>query len=67
MKECSCHDNTTRIHDTVTIYQDPITETMPEGEAVLLHKLSDLGDGLERWKVCFKGEDGGVYERIVRS
>ncbi len=54
-------------HDKVVIYQDPITCQKPEGKAVLLHKIDiDMGEGLERWKVCFEGEDGGVYERTIK-
>jgi len=53
-------------HETVMVYEDPITEQKLEGEACLLHKIDDLGNGLERWKVCFRGEDGGVYERTIK-
>lgn len=55
-----------KVHDIVTIYQDPITETKPEGKACLLHKIGDIADGLEQWKVCFEGEDGGVYVRTIK-
>ncbi len=54
-------------HTIVTIYQDPITQQKPEGRACLLHKVSDEPDGLECWKVCFISEDGGVYERLIRT
>ena len=67
MKKCSCHDSTTRIHDIVTIYEDPITELKPEGEATLLHKIGDMGDGLESWEVCFAGDDGRVCERLIKA
>ena len=56
-----------KVHQTVMIYQEPITETKPEGKAVLLHRIGSLSDGLERWKVCFEGDDGEVYERIIKS
>ena len=55
-----------KVHDIVIVYEDPITQQIPEGKACLLHKLYDLPDGLERWKVCFEGEDGGVYERYIK-
>jgi hypothetical protein len=51
----------------VMIYEDPITEQKPEGKACLLHKIDDLPHGLERWKICFEGEDGGVYERNIKA
>ena len=54
-------------HTIVMIYQDPITQEKPEGEALLLRKVADWPDGLERWKVCFRGEDGEVYERTIRA
>ena len=54
-------------HTNVMIYEDPITCQKPEGKACLLHKVGDLGDGFERWKVCFAGEDGGVYVRNIKS
>ena len=56
-----------KIHQMVMIYQDPITELKPEGKACLLHKIQTLSDGLERWKVCFAGDDGGVYERTIKA
>jgi hypothetical protein len=56
-----------KVHQQVMIYQDPITEKKPEGKATLLHKVMDLSDGLERWKVCFAGDDGEVYERTVKG
>lgn len=55
-----------KVHDMVIIYEDPITEQIPEGKACLLHKVDELGDGLERWNVCFEGEDGGVYDRTIK-
>ena len=56
-----------KTHDIVMIYEDPITQQKPEGKACLLHKIADFPDGLEHWKVCFQGEDGGVYERTVKN
>ena len=55
-----------RVHEMVNIYQDPITEEKLEGRACLLQKVADLGDSLEQWKVCFAGEDGGVYLRTIK-
>ncbi len=56
-----------KVHEKVTIYEDPITEQKPEGKAILLHKVMELADNLERWKVCFEGEDGTVYERTIKA
>jgi len=68
MKKCSCHDNTTRIHDEVMIYEDPMTEKKPEGKATLLSQIKEVTvPGLEYWKVCFKGDDGGVYKRFIKA
>lgn len=55
-----------KTHDIVMIYKDPITQQSPEGKACLLRKIADWPDGLERWKVCFTGEDGAVYERTIK-
>jgi hypothetical protein len=70
MKKCICHDNNTRIHDEVIIYEDPLTELKPEGKATLLHKVRDECDGLELWKVCFIDDElyaGEVYERLIKA
>jgi hypothetical protein len=40
----------------VTIYEDPITETKPEGEARLVEFVRDDGDMLEFWFVHFSGD-----------
>ena len=53
-------------HTKVTIYHDPITQLKPEGKALLLHKVGTLPDGLEKWKVCFAGDDGAVYTRVIK-
>ena len=55
-----------KVHDMRMIYEDPINEQRPEGKACLLHKVVELDNELELWKVCFVGEDGGVYERIIK-
>ena len=44
--------------DTVTIYQDPVTQEYGEGEAKLISLYrEDTGDGLEMWWVKFLGDD----------
>ena len=53
-------------HDTVMIYEDPLTELRPEGKAFLLSKVKDITPELELWNVCFEGEDGGVYKRSIK-
>ena len=53
-------------HDTVMIYEDPLTELRPEGKAFLLSKVKDISTELELWNVCFEGEDGGVYKRSIK-
>jgi hypothetical protein len=48
------------------IYEDPVTQTKPEGEAVLLRKVSE-DEYSERWIVRFTGSnpyDPNV-ERII--
>jgi len=57
-----------KVHEMVTIYKDPLTETNPEGKACLLHLVnSDAGDGLEHWNVCFEGDDGAAYSRLIKK
>ena len=56
-----------KTHEMVMIYHDPITQLKEEGKACLLHKVSDLPDGLECWKVCFTGDDGAVYVRVIKT
>ena len=55
-----------KVHQKVIIYEDPITQQKVEGKAFLLHKVGDIADGLERWKVCFEGKEGRVYERTIK-
>lgn len=51
--------------DIVTIYQDPVTQCNPEGQAKLVRLLmSDNGDGMSRWVVRFQGDDQ-CYTRLV--
>jgi len=51
---------------TVLIYEDPITQTKPEGHAVLLRKLSE-DEYFERWIVRFEdlGHEDKNVERVV--
>jgi hypothetical protein len=45
--------------DTVTVYEDPITQNKPEGRAILVNqiKVERWSDAqLERWDVRFEGE-----------
>lgn len=42
----------------VTIYEDPLTETKPEGKAQLMSLIETVPhDGTERWIVQFLGDD----------
>lgn len=54
--------------DVVTVYQDPISRTQPEGEARLVRCIDKGADPaapqrLERWKVRFVGD----RETFVRT
>ena len=55
--------------DQVVIYDDPIEETRPEGSAILIRRISTLGEHNGRlvghWQVRFTDEDGGY--RCVRT
>ncbi len=49
----------------VTIYEDPITQLKPEGDATLVREYRpDTGDGLSMWEVQFDGEDEFVLRTI---
>ena len=58
--------------DKVMIYQDPLTEKMPEGEATLLRRIGERqhdgydGCTLERWRVRFDGETEPEVERSIK-
>jgi len=54
--------------ELIPIYLDPLTETVIEGYARLLHRSSGsyTRDGLERWCVQFEGERGYVDRWITR-
>ncbi len=49
----------------ILIYEDPITETQLEGRAVLIQFLYDGVDNLQRWRVCFPGEQ--PVDRWIQS
>ena len=51
----------------VTIYEDPITCTKPEGEAELLTKEDTYNDGLESWLVRFLDEPDEIRSRLVKA
>ena len=56
-----------KVGDVVTVYDDPITQTRSQGEAVLVHcEADDMGiyEGrrYQRWTVRFRGE-----RRVHRS
>lgn len=51
----------------VTIYEDPITQTKVEGQARLLRKECDLGDGLEYWAVKFLGYEDITLHRTIKA
>ena len=56
-----------KVGEIVMIYEDPITRQKPEGKAVLLRKIADMGDSLERWAVRFEGDGAdSIYERNIR-
>jgi hypothetical protein len=55
---------------TVTVYQDPLTETKVEGRAVLLEKIDCVGvwfndQIIDRWLVIFDGRNDFPVERDV--
>ena len=52
--------------DTVMVYEDPLTEQKPEGEAVLLKRQDFCLNGMERWQVRFVS-DGFVCDRNVKT
>jgi hypothetical protein len=53
---------------SIMIYEDPVTQTKPEGHAVLLRKLSE-DEYFERWIVRFESagnEEPNVERRISK-
>ncbi len=62
------------VGDKVMVYQDPLTEQMPEGVATLVKRVSrdsspvNWGkEVIERWMVKFEGETRKVERRILTS
>ena len=54
--------------DRVMIYNNPVTETNPEGQATLVRRVrkSRFRGECDRWLVRFDGDDlGAEYERFV--
>ena len=49
--------------DKVMIYQDPLTQENPEGEAILV-RCVESGAPVERWRVAF-GNDDPIVERKI--
>ena len=46
---------------TVTIYEDPITQLKPEGKATIIKFEGSLGDGLAQYYVHFVGDPRGLH------
>ena len=53
--------------DIVTIYEDPITETKPEGKARLIQKTDLINPGLEYWAVMFLDSKDGPLYRFIKA
>ena len=51
--------------DTVTVYEDPLTQTLVESKDVELIQQLDTSGELEYWEVKFP--DGGHAERWILS
>lgn len=53
--------------DTVTIYEDPITQQKPEGISTLVTHLDGPdADGIEQWEVQFSDEEpGDLHNRFI--
>jgi hypothetical protein len=53
--------------DKVMVYQDPITQKKPEGEAVLVKRYPSWDSALcEGWVVDF-GDGGGEFVRLIKT
>lgn len=54
--------------DIVEIYEDPITQKKPEGQAILVRMKRYMPDHLEYWQVRFPSDDPGVTVcRIIKA
>lgn len=47
------------------VYEDPLTETTPEGMAVLVECMGRYTNQLEKWQVRFVSEPFVMYERNI--
>jgi len=48
----------------VTVYKDPITEQIPEGEALLVRCIQNFPDGMDFWYVNFPD---GKFQRWINT
>ena len=55
-----------KVGQIVTIYEDPITETRPEGDAELVTQEDIYNDGLESWLVRFLDEPQELRSRLIK-
>ena len=53
--------------NVVTIYEDPITEKVEEGDAELVKRLKYLSDDCEYWKVRFLDGYGDICHRFIKK
>lgn len=53
--------------DVVTIYMDPLTERLEEGEAELVALLRGVDEGVSIWEVEFLDEPGMIVTRSIRE
>ncbi len=51
--------------DKVMIYEDPITEAREEAKVLLLRRVSEEHNGVERWQVMF--HDGFTTVRSIKA
>ena len=52
---------------TVTVFEDPITQTKPEGYARLIKKEYATNDDLECWTVKFPDDDYTVLRMLLNK
>jgi len=51
--------------DIIQVYEQPLTQTKPEGEAKLVSFIQKLNTGVELWRVKFI-EDGQIVSRAIK-
>jgi len=51
--------------DIVQVYEQPLTQTKPEGEAKLVSFIQKLNTRVELWRVKFI-EDGQIVSRAIK-